>query len=62
MDERGFVKLAHTFIDNGAKNGNVDINSILYDIPSQSKTHLLKYFKRKRERDTSSADDISTNT
>lgn len=49
MDDRGFVKLAQTFIDIVAKNGNVDINSILYDIPFQSKTNLPKYFKRKRE-------------
>jgi hypothetical protein len=47
VEDRGFVKLAQTFIDIGAKYENVDVNSILNDRTSLSKTHLPNIFNAK---------------
>lgn len=45
VEDNGFRKLAQTLIATGAKYGNLDINTVLYDRTSLSKTHLPAIFK-----------------
>ena len=49
VEDKGFMKLAQTLIDTGAKHGKIDADVLFYDRTSLSKTHLPNLFNEKVE-------------